>query len=90
MCENRPGLQRDRSVPLRFDGEIQAIKAVRELAAKTRIELNANGRNEIVIGADLRDTKDLVEAIMALGRREFANQMEELIVSVNSAVKSAK
>lgn len=68
---------------MKFANKVEAIKAIRADHAATRVELNeSTGKYELRFGAGLREEKELVEAIMALGVREFLDKANnDLIIS---------
>ena len=56
---------------MKFNNLIEAVKAVREVAARVTIERDDSGHYVVRCGVGLKDSKDLAEAIMALGVRRF-------------------
>jgi hypothetical protein len=71
--------------------KVEAIKAIRETRNRVRIIYNGEtNRHELNFNMDLREEKELVEAIMALGVRSFLNDTKPLVELVNRLQEAIK
>jgi hypothetical protein len=67
---------------------VEAIKAMRANAQNVQIVRHPEtDRFELKFGSGLKDDKDLVEAIMALGVRRYLIRMDNTIADLNALVR---
>ena len=62
---------------MKFNNLIEAVKAIKLAASKATIEKDETNRYVVRCGIGLKDTKDLVEAIMAFGVRRFLEEQSK-------------